>query len=82
MQNGWIGVILSAIASAVSGLLLLIVKSHYIAETEWRKRIERDIKDLREKDEHLGTDIQQTRGAVDWLCGKSDLSKPTYGSRD
>lgn len=78
-MNEIVQLALSALAAVVSGYLLFVVKSHRDAEDKYREGIERELSALRGKDEDLGSDIQVTRGALDWLCGTLGKDRPTYG---
>ena len=70
---------LSALATVVSGYLLFVIKSHRVAEEKYRDEIKAELDKLGCKDDELGTDIQVTRGAVDWLCGTLGKERPNYG---
>lgn len=41
-------------------------------------RLEAECESRRSKDDELGRDIQSSRGALDWLCGRLGEERPTY----
>lgn len=68
----------SALGAIFSGIVLFIVNASHAAQREWRAGIEKRFSELHEKDEKLGREIQDTRGALGWICGKQGLDRPTY----
>jgi len=77
--NEILNVALSALGAVVSGYVLFVIKSHHADEKEYRAGLSKQLKELGDKDDDLGTDIQVTRGALDWLCGTLNKDRPNYG---
>lgn len=77
-MNEWITTAFSALSLIGSGLLVYRLESRHRDQREFEAQLREDLADLRKKDDRLGMHIQQTRGAIDFVCGKLDLDRPQY----
>lgn len=89
----WWPTALGTLGVIASGLVLAAVKRRWNLEdqrqideqkaisgefTKLHLKFEAECESRRSKDDNLGYDIQDTRGALDWLCGTLGKGRPPY----
>lgn len=62
---------------ACSGIFF-VAKSRQTAEREYRDRIDKELADIRRKNELLGYDIQGNRIAIAEFCGRTGQGVPRF----